>query len=85
MFPELVEPVALLAGLRPHVADGRPEAEGTIANGNDGRAHAPPFQVAEHRLPTLRALAVAVLDRDQLLRAVGPHANHHECAQAVVL
>lgn len=28
---ELVEPVALLAGLRPHVADGRPEPEGTIA------------------------------------------------------
>ena len=79
------KPVALLAGLRPHVADGRPEPEGTIAHGNDGRAHAPPLQVAKHGLPALRALAVAVLDRDQLLRAVGPHANHHECAEAVVL
>jgi hypothetical protein len=80
-----MDPVALLARLRPHVPHGDPEAEGAIAHGNDGRAHTPPLQVAEHCLPTLRALAVAVLDGDQLLRPVGPHADHDQRAEPVVL
>ena len=43
------------------------------------------FRFAEHSLPALGALPVAVLDRDQLLRPVGPHADHDERAEAVVL
>ncbi len=32
---ELVDPIPLHAGLRPYLADGDPEAEGTIAHGDD--------------------------------------------------
>ena len=82
---ELAEPVPLLAGLRPHVADGRPEAKRPVAHGDDRWAHASALQVAEHGLPALGALAVAILDRDQLLRPVGSHVDHHQRAEAVVL
>jgi hypothetical protein len=41
-------------------------------------------QVAEHRLPALGALAVAVLDGDQRLCAIGPRAYHDGRAEAVV-
>jgi len=78
---ELVEPVPLRAGLRPHVAHGGPEAEGAVTHRDDGRTHAPALQVAEQSLPALGALAVAVLDRDQLLRPICPHADHHERAE----
>src|SRR5262249_60738205 len=60
---ELVEPVALLACLRPHVAHRRPEAEGPVAHGNDRRAHPPALQVAEDRLPALGALPAALPSR----------------------
>jgi len=56
---ELVDPVTLLACLRPHIAHGRPEAEGSIADRDQGSAHAPALQIAQHSLPTLGALAVA--------------------------
>src|SRR5262249_60933991 len=82
---ELVEPIPLLAGLRPHVAHGRPEAEGAVPDRDDRRAQAPALQIAEDGLPALGALTVAVLDRDQLLRSIRPHTDHHEGAEAVVL
>jgi hypothetical protein len=41
--------------------------------------------VAEHGLPALGALPVAVLNRDQFFRPAGPHADHHERAEAVIL
>src|SRR5262245_5257272 len=80
-----MEPVPLLARLRPHIAHGGPETEGAVAQRDNGRAHAPTLQVTEHRLPALGALAVAVLDRDQFLCPVGWHADHHERAEAVML
>src|SRR5262245_51613810 len=46
---ELVDLVTLLACLRPHIAHGRPEAEGSIANRDQGYAHAPALQIAQHR------------------------------------
>src|SRR5262249_28298073 len=82
---EFVEPVPLLARLRPHVPYRYPEAERPVAHGDDGRSHAPTLQVPEYGLPTLRALPIAVVDRDQLLRPVGPDADHPKSAEAVVL
>jgi hypothetical protein len=58
---ELVEPVPLFAGLRPYVPHRRPEAEGTVAYSDDGRAQAPPLQVAEPGLPALGALPRAAI------------------------
>src|SRR4029450_4323914 len=57
----------------------------TVAHGDHGRAHAPALQVPEHGLPALGALPVAPPARDQLLGPVGPHADHHERAEAIVL
>src|SRR5262249_57907302 len=82
---EFVTPIALLARLRPHVPHGDPEAEGAIAHDNYGWAHTSALQIAENGLPAFGALAVAVLDRDQLLGPVRPHADHHERAEPVVI
>ena len=41
---ELVKPVPLLTGLRPHVAHGSPGAERTVAHSDDRRAHGPTLQ-----------------------------------------
>jgi hypothetical protein len=43
------------------------------------------LEVAHHRRPRVGALAVAVIDREQLLGAVLPDADDHEQAQHVVL
>ena len=43
------------------------------------------LQTAQHGGPALGALSVAILDRDQLLRPIGPHTDHHEGAEAVFL
>src|SRR5262249_38323369 len=64
---------------------GDPEAEGAIAHDNYGWAHTSALQIAENGLPAFGALAVAVLDRDQLLGPVRPHADHHERAEPVVI
>src|SRR5439155_25313561 len=63
--------------------EGRSEAEGPVAHGDTGRAHTPTLQVPEHGRPALGALPVAILERDQFLRPVRPHADHHERAEAV--
>ena len=82
---ELVDPIPLRAGLRPHVADSGPEPERTVAHGDDRGVHAPTLQVAQHGLPALRALAVTVLDRNQFLGSVRPDADHDQRAEAIVV
>src|SRR5262249_12357017 len=67
--PELVELIALLTRPGPHVAHRRPEGKGTVTHGDAEWVHAPTLQVPEDGLPALGALPVAVLDRDQFLRA----------------
>ena len=79
-----VHPATLLARLGPDVAQRLPEAECPVAHGQDRSAHPTVLEAAEHVGPALRALPVAVLDRDQLLRPVRPHADHHQRAQAVL-
>src|SRR5437016_12264109 len=50
---ELVEPVPLLARLRPHIPYRCPEAEPSDADSDAGQTHAPALQGTEHQLPTL--------------------------------
>jgi hypothetical protein len=82
---QTMDPAALLPRFRPHRTDGGPEAERTVADGDDGRTQAAAPQIPQHRCPAVGALAVAVLNRDEFLRAVGAHANHHERAEAILL
>ena len=42
-------------------------------------------QIAEHRCPRVLALAVAVLDREQLLLAVLPDTDHDQQAELGIL
>ncbi len=41
------------------------------------RCHSAPLDLAQQRFPALGAFPVAILDREQLLLAVGPRADHH--------
>jgi hypothetical protein len=82
---QLVTPAALLAGLGPDLTRGGPEAERTITNREHRRDHSAPLELAQHRLPTLGALPVTVLDRQQLLLPIGARADHHQGAEPVVI
>ena len=80
----LVEPVALVAGLGPHVAHRGPEPERPVTDREDRRAHAASFQVAQQIRPALLRLAIAVADRDQLLGAIEAHAHHDQHTEPVL-
>ena len=69
---DLVHPAPLLARLGEDVAQRSPESERAIADGDDRRAHAASLHVPEERRPALGRLAEAVLERDDLFRAVRP-------------
>lgn len=64
-----------------------PEAEGTVAGGERRRDReaVPVAQAKEQLAPALRALAVAVLERQELLPAIGVGADEHQHARPVVL
>src|SRR5215468_7059338 len=80
-----MDPATLFTRLRPDGADGGPKAEGAVTYGNDRCAQTAALEIAQHRGPAIGALAIAVFDGDQCLRPVGPHADHHERAQAILL
>jgi len=67
-----------LAGLGPDFARCGPKPQRAIAHGNGRRGHPAPLELAQQRLPALRALPVAVLDCEQLPLAVGPRADHDQ-------
>jgi hypothetical protein len=67
-----LDPAALLAGLGEDVAQGRPEAQWTIAGREDGSLEAPVAQAPQEIRPAVGRLAVAGFDRDELLRPIGP-------------
>ena len=80
-----MNPAALLPGSGEHVAQRGPRAERAVA-GHELRLVQPAVaQIAEHGRPRVLALAVAVLDREQLLLAVLADADHHQQAQLRIL
>jgi hypothetical protein len=76
---------ALLQRLREHVPHRRPEAQGTVADRDDGRLHPALLHVAQQRQPALGRLAESVLERDDLLRTVGRHADEDQRREPLVL
>jgi hypothetical protein len=80
-----VDPVALVAGGREHVAERRPQPQRAVADRDHRGSHAAPAQIAQQLRPRLGRLAFAVSDRDELLGAVDPHAHDHQAAQAGLL
>src|SRR5229473_3397624 len=77
-------PATLRAGLRPDLAGRGPESQRAVAYRYHRRNHSASLEIAQQRLPALGALPVAIFDRQQLLLAVGPRADHNQGAEPVV-
>jgi NAD(P)-dependent dehydrogenase (short-subunit alcohol dehydrogenase family) len=68
-----------------HVAECRPRAECAVTDDELRLVRSAGLEIAHQLGPRLGALAVAVLDREELLDAVAADADHDEQAQPVVL
>ncbi len=64
--PRIMKPAALLARAREHIPQRRPRAQGAVADHELGLVHPAALQATEHARQALGALAVAVLDGEQL-------------------
>ena len=80
-----MNPAALLSRAGEHVAQRGPRAERAVAGHELRLVHPAVAQIAEHGRPRVLALAVAVLDREQLLLPVLANADHHQQAQLGIL
>src|SRR5438067_1546276 len=81
----LVNPAALLSRAREHVAQRGPGAQRAVAGHQLRLTHPAIAEIAEHSCPRVLGLAVAVLDRQQLLLAIFPDPDHDQQAQLRVL
>ena len=77
-------PAPLLFRVGEHVAQRFPEPHCAVADGEHRGAHPAPLATAEQVGPRLRALAVPVIQGDQLLGPVGADADHHQQAHLVL-
>jgi hypothetical protein len=81
-----VHPAALFSGVAELLAQGGPEAEGTVADSQLRTFLQSPVLEIEHQVPPADlAFAIAVRHRDQLLGAVGQRAHDHEDAGPLIL
>ena len=77
-FPEAWNQQRCSPGVRVDVTERGPRAERAVTDHELGLVEPAALQIAEHARPALGALAVAVLDREQLLLAVLAHADHDQ-------
>jgi len=63
-----------------HLGQGLPEAEGAVADREDGGTHTAAGGIAQQVRTGLGRFTVAVSHRDQLLGAVRAHAHHDQDA-----
>jgi hypothetical protein len=82
---DLVPPAPLLAGLGEHLADRRPEPQGTVADREHRRGHATALTAAEQTERRLARFAVPVVRRDEFLGAVRADPHRHQQAHFVLL
>ncbi len=61
------------------------EAECTVTNGQDRRAHATALQIAQQLRPGFSRLPIAITDGDQFFVSIGAHADQHQARQAILL
>ena len=81
-----MDPTPLFAGLREHLPHRAPEAETAVADGQIGIDREPAVpDIQEQLAPRLLALAIAVRDRDQLLRPLPGCADQHQNTLPVVV
>ena len=78
----LVHPAPLVRRVGEDLAEGAPEPECAVADGEHRGAHAPALQATQHVGPRLGRLAVPVGDRDQLFGPISAHAHDDQGTQA---
>ncbi len=76
-----MKPAALLDRGGEHLGQPGPEAQRPVADGQGRGAHAAAGAVAQQVSPGLGRFAVAIGQGDELLAAVGTHADEHQQAQ----
>ena len=82
----LVNPATLSPRGRPLLLHGGPESQCAVPGRQQGGAlEATPLQILEYFLPRRLALTVAVIDRQQLLVAIGGSTDQHQNAGAVII
>ena len=81
----LVHAAALLSRAGEHAAQRRPRSERPVTGHELWLVHPAVAQIAEYRRPRVLGLAVAVLDREQLLLPGLADADHHQQAQLEIL
>jgi hypothetical protein len=80
-----VEPTTLFTGFGEHLTHRAPESERAVADREHRRGHAATLGIAQQVGPGFGRFAVAVGQGDEFLAAIGPHADHHQQAQFVLL
>src|SRR5688572_10924247 len=84
-FTGSVEPATLLGGVGKYLTHRLPEPECPVTDGEHRGLHAAALARTQQVRPGLTGLAVPVIERDELLGAVGAHADHHLQAHLVLL
>lgn len=79
-----MHPAALLAGFGEDLSQCSPEPERPVAHRENRCGEATVSQAPQDLGPAVGGLAVAVGQRDQLLRPVGAHTDDHEAAEPVL-
>lgn len=81
---DFMKPAALMANLREHLLERRPQPHRAITNGQQRRRpQAARLQIEQQLDPRLFRFAIAVAGRDALLLAVRLYSDDHEQALAV--
>ena len=80
-----MEPTPLLPTVGEHLAHRLPEPECTVTNGQHRGGHPTATTRPQQIGPGLGRLPIAVGQRDELLVAVGTHADHHQQAEFLLL
>ena len=78
-------PAALPAGRGVNLIHGRPEAHGTVPNGQIWGIPSPAFEVEKNLAPALGGHARPVFDRQEPFLATGRNANNYKGAELVIL
>ena len=80
-----MKPAPLLAGCREHLAHRLPEPQRPVADGQHRGGHPAAAATPQQISPRLGGLPIAVGQRDELLAAIGPHPDHHQQAEFLLL
>jgi len=80
-----VLPAPLVTGLGVNLIHGRPEAHGTVPDGQFWGTHSPALEAEKDLAPALGGLAHPVFNRQEPFLATGRNANNYKGAELIIL